>query len=88
MSVNFKIFFIITCITAPILGYIYMKIMKRNVKIFLETKVINKGIYKNKPVYGDKVIPIARSFERIGVIFFAFTIIMSVFFGLLLYRDW
>lgn len=66
MSVNFKIFFIITCVTAPILGFIYMRIIKRNVKIFLETKIIDKGVYKNKPVYGDKVIPIAHSFKELG----------------------
>ena len=88
MSVSNKIFFIVTCIVAPIIGYIYMKIVKSNVKKILETKIIDKGIYNNRPIYGDKVIPIAYSFNRIGVIFYVFTIVMSAFFGFLLLRDW
>lgn len=49
-----------------------MVLVQKNVKIFLETKTINKGIYKNKPVYGDDVVPIANSFERVAKIFYIF----------------
>ncbi|TWJ13509.1 hypothetical protein JN12_03819 [Geobacter argillaceus] len=88
MPQNFKIIIIIGCIIMPILGYSYMKIVLKNVKIFMKTKIINRGIYKNNPVYGDKVIPIANSFKRVGIIFFVFTILFSALCALILYIRW
>ena len=72
----------------PILGYIYMVIVLRNVKIYMETKIINKGIYKNKPVYGDNVIPIAQSFKRVSIMMFVFTILFSTLCAVILYLRW
>jgi hypothetical protein len=88
MSTNIKILIVISCITLPMIGYFYMVIVQKNVKFFIETKTINKGIYKNKPVYGDEVIPIANSFKRVAKIFFVFSIVISLLFAVLLYLNW
>jgi len=88
MSITVKIIFIIGCTIMPILGYLWMRLVFKNVKIYMETKVINKGIYKDKPVYGDDVIPIARSFKRVGIILFAFTVLFSLLCAAILYMRW
>jgi hypothetical protein len=88
MPVTAKIIFIIACMVLPALGLSYMMIVERNVKIFLKNKVINKGIYKNKPVYGDDVVPIARSFKRVARILFTFSVVISLLLCFLLYLNW
>lgn len=72
-------------ILLPVLGYLFMKITMKNVKTFIDNKKIDTGFYKKHPVYGDDVIPIARSFERAAKIFFAFCILMSFLFLFLLF---
>jgi len=76
---------LIVCIGLPILGYCYINIVNKYVKLFLETKVIDMGRYKSKPIYGDDVIPVARSFERAEKMFFGFSIVMSALSVFLLY---
>lgn len=75
-------------VSVPILGCYYMKIIKRGVKKVFLTKVLDKGFYKNNPVTGDAVIPIADSFRRVGIIIFAFSIVLSLMGGAFLYTNW
>ena len=65
---------VIWCILLPIIGYAVMKIIKLGSKNSVDKKQI---IYWFKPIEGDKVEPIARSYDRVGTIFFIFTIVLS-----------
>lgn len=87
-SIYEKIFIVIACVGLPILGYCYMNIVNKNVKLFIETKVIDRGRYKLKPIYGDEVIPVARSFQRAGKMFFGFSLVMSALSAFILYLYW
>jgi hypothetical protein len=65
-----------------------MVIMKKAARRMLDNKIIDKGIYKSKPVIGDKVIPIARRCGRIATSTFLFSVIFSLLFGVFLYVNW
>ena len=88
MTPSTKALLIVMCIIGPIIAYIYMRIIDKNVENILKTKIIDKGIYKNNPVVGDNVVPIARSFKRVGSYIFYFTLGMTLFFIFIMYKYW
>ena len=88
MANNIKLIFVIGIIILPILGYVLMRILIRTSKIMIENKVIDKGMYKEKPLRGEEVLPVAKSFERIGIYVFVFTALGSIIFSLILFKNW
>lgn len=80
-------FDIISCIVLPSIGYYVMVTMRNRARVAITNKVFAFGMYRFKPVYGDSVIPIARGYERSGVIIFIFTIILPVLMLLLKYLN-
>ena len=73
---------VVWCILLPTIGYAVMKMIKIGAKNSVDKKQI---IYWFKPIQGDKVEPIARSYERVGTIFFIFTIVLSALGVLILF---
>lgn len=69
---------IIGCIVLPVVGYYTMVAMKKKARKAIEMKVFAEGIYRFKPVYGDSVLPIAKGYERAGLIIFIFMSVLPV----------
>jgi hypothetical protein len=83
-----KIVFIALTIIVPIIGYMILFLVNRAANKAIELKILDKGIYKNNPLTGDAVIPIAKRCRRIGVILFAFAIAVTILSISLLYINW
>ena len=73
MNVDFDI---LSCIILPSVGFCVMTIMKSRANIAIQNKTFSFGMYRFKPVYGDRVIPVARGYKRSGVIIFIVTILL------------
>lgn len=75
MKIHFDI---LSCIVLPVIGYYTMSTMRKRANVAIVNKMFAFGMYRFKPIYGDKVIPIARGYERSGIIIFVFTIFLPV----------
>jgi len=87
MSTNVKIVIISCNVILLVLGYAIMKLAKIGSKKQIEAKLI-KGVFSQPDIIGDKVVPIANSYHRIGIIIFVFTIIFTIIDIIILYCKW
>lgn len=87
MSNDAKVIIIACDVLLLIVGFLVMKLSKKAAKKQIEAKFI-KGIFFRSDIVGDKVEPSARSGERIGTMFFVFTIVFSFLIGFILYTRW
>lgn len=82
MIVNFDV---LACIVLPTVGYISMTWMKKKAKMSIELQSFSEGIYRLKPVHGERAVTLARSYARAGIMIFAICIILPFFFALVKY---
>lgn len=76
---------VISCIVLPLVGYISMREMKKRAKRSIELKIFSEGIYRLKPVYGERALTLARGYARAGTMIFVFSVILPFFFALIKY---
>lgn len=75
----------LSCVILPLVGYITMIWMKKRAMKSIKLKVYSIGIYRFKPVYGDRAIVLAHGYARGGVIIFISTIVLPIAIALIKY---